>query len=439
MSKGGPIRVHKLGGSVLTDATAIRQAAAAAAATQLQSAIVVVSACAGVTDRLLSIGRRAAAGNVKEALDDAESLFAWHLEQARQLLPHAEAEEFGQALEQLQKQAVRLCQAIGALQELTARTQDALVAFGELLASQLVAKVLQAVASVPVQLVDAREYVITDATFGRARPDVAQLQARCRQLVEYLADGAVVTQGFIGATPEGATTTLGRGGSDYSAALFAAALQAEELTVWKDVAGVYTADPDEIPEAELVPELSAAEMRELAFSGAKVLHPDALEPAIASGISVRIRSVQAAGLSGTVIRGCRDGDPMPVAMAWKMPCWLYAVPAGQQSSLQEPTVLVAAFSRSGGLVVTEAAVEDGRYGWQLLGGPQAMLSLIGPAPEQWTAAMLERLRRSGLPSRAWLADSALALRVFVPCEAWREAARALHCELLRWRHSVSLQ
>ncbi|MCS7177421.1 MAG: aspartate kinase [Candidatus Kapabacteria bacterium] len=434
-----PVHVHKLGGSVLTDATAIRQAAAAVAATQLQSAIVVVSACAGVTDRLLSIGQRAAVGDVEEALDDAESLFAWHLEQAQQLLPYVEAEKFRQALERLQGQAVRLCQAIGALQELTARTQDALVAFGELLASQLVAKVLQTVASVPVRLVDAREYLITDAAFGQARPDVLQLQARCQQLIEYLADGAIVTQGFIGATPEGATTTLGRGGSDYSAALFAAALQAEELTVWKDVAGVYTADPDEIPEAELVPELSAAEMRELAFSGAKVLHPDALEPAIASGISVRVRSVLATELPGTVIRRCRHGDPMPVAMAWKMPCWLYAITAEQRSSLQDSAVLVAALSRSGGLVVTEAVVEDGRYGWQLLGGPQAMLSLIGPAPERWAAAMLEQLRQSGLPYRAWLADSALALRVFVPHEAWREAARTLHCELLRWQHSVGQQ
>lgn len=431
------IWVHKLGGSVLPDAAGVRRAVEAVVATGAEAAVVVVSACAGVTDRLLALGQRAAAGDFEGAQEQLEELFEWHRAQLWELSGGRVPEECAAAYEELCAQARRLCRGIAYLRELTARSRDALLAFGELLSSWLVYVALRSAASAPVSLLDARMYVQTDASFGRARPDLVRMRQRLSEggIPEVLRSGAVlVTQGFIGATAEGITTTLGRGGSDLSAALFAVALGAEEVRIWKNVAGVYTADPHQFPEAERVPELSAAAMQELALAGAKVLHPDAVAPAIAQGIAVRICGVSDPQGAGTLIRLHAPAVPRPVAMAWRRPCWVYRRAAAGEGDLPPTDFLLAFFSRSGGLLVTEARWEEAAAGgWREWETPQALLSLVGAAPESWAAAVLEELRRAGVPHTVLWGDSPWAVRVLVSEELWRDAAACLHRMVLQLR------
>ncbi|MCS6965724.1 MAG: aspartate kinase [Candidatus Kapabacteria bacterium] len=434
------LRVHKLGGSILSDAAAIRQAVGALSAVQQRSAVVVVSACAGVTDRLYAIGQQAATGNAVEARRELQELLEWHCVQVRQLLPPEAALQTEAALRELAVQADQLCQGVAYLCELTPRTSDALLAFGELFASRIVADALRTVLPVPVLLADARHYLVTDATFGRARPQLEELCQRvCCELVEHLrGDAVVVTQGFIGATPEGITTTLGRGGSDLSAALFAVAVGAEEVVIWKNVPGVFTADPAYVADAELVAEISAVEMRELALAGARVLHSEAIEPAVASGIRVRVRSVTEPSALGTLILARREAAPVPLALAWRQQCWVYHCPLSVFGSvIGHPSVLLAAVSRSGGILVAESPVtsvgEEETLSWERWPAPQALISVVGKSPEQWAVSMLERLMHAGISCRACFVESPWALRVLVPQELWGDTVSCIHQELLRWR------
>ncbi len=431
------IRVHKLGGSVLTDAAGIQQALQAVITVQAESALIVVSACSGVTDTLQGIAHRAAAGDAEGAQQALEELLARHTEYAHQLLPTSAWEEAERALQNLAAQAIQLCRGIVYLRELTPRTQDALLAFGELFASQLIADALRSLLSVPVLLADARRWVVTDATFGHARPQWEAVQQRVQtsELLRQLRHGAVVvTQGFIGATSEGVTTTLGRGGSDFSAALLAAAVGADELVIWKNVPGIFTADPRIVSEAQLVPVISAAEMRELALSGAKVLHPDTIEPAVAHGIGVRIRGVIQPEVDGTRIVAQRRSVAEPLALAWCMPCRVCRCPSVEALQQWQSSVFLGTFSRGGAFIVVPDSLDSIPEGCQAWGEPRVLLSVIGSAPERWALPMVERLLRAYLPcSGMWLGDSPYALRFLVPQEVWHAAVQELHAELLRYR------
>ncbi len=430
------VSVHKLGGSILADAASVQRTVQALHGVAAPPALLVVSACFGVTDRLLAIGERAATGDGQGAQEQLQELLAWHSEQARTLLPPESAERVIVSLREHVSEAVRLCYGIAYLREFTPRTRDALLGVGELLASRLVAEVLRRTVDAPVLWVDAREYMVTDATFGCARPQLPELRRRVeeRGIAAAARSGAfIVTQGFIGATPEGIPTTLGRGGSDLSAALFAVALGAEEVCIWKDVSGVFTADPDVVPDAELVSELSAAEMRALSLAGATVLHPDSVEPAIAHGITVRVRGVQTPTEPGTLIRAHRNSIPAPVAMAWQQPCWVYHVPEPVPLG-ETATVALALLSTAGELVVTRTPAEDaGRLGWVSWESPHVLVSVIGPEPAYWAVPMLAQLREAGHLPVAWCLEPPWALRVLVPHSNWAEAVRCLHRELLRWR------
>ncbi|MGZ6970114.1 MAG: aspartate kinase, partial [Thermoanaerobaculia bacterium] len=188
------------------------------------------------------------------------------------------------------------------------RTSDALLAVGELMSSRLVAAALRA-RGTDAAWIDPREILATDATHGAAQPDERETARRvaARVVPELKAGRVVVTGGFVGAAPDGSTTTLGRGGSDYSAALFGAALYdagraVDRIEIWTDVDGILTADPRVVPAARLVPEVSAAEAAELAFFGAKVLHPAAIRPAVARGIPVAVRNTFRPEGAGTIVR-----------------------------------------------------------------------------------------------------------------------------------------
>jgi aspartate kinase len=212
---------------------------------------------------------------------------------------------------------IGLVHALAVLREVSPRSLDAVLAAGEIVSSRIVAAAL-ADHDIPATWVDARSVLVTDAEHTGAVPDMdatrRRLQDRARRHVD--AGQVVVIGGFIGATRNGVTTTLGRGGSDYSAAIFGAALDADEIQIWTDVDGMLTADPRLVPDARLVPRLSFAEASELAYFGAKVLHPSTILPAVTRNIPVRILNARRPERAGTVITAdaaSADGELAAIA------------------------------------------------------------------------------------------------------------------------------
>jgi aspartate kinase len=196
-----------------------------------------------------------------------------------------------------------MARAVAVLRSVPAAGRDHFLAHGELIAEAIVAKAL-ATKSLPAVGVDSREIVVTDDRFGRAQPDLEETERRARARIAPICErGAIpVAAGYIGANHAGATTTLGRGGSDYTAALLGAALEAEAVEVWTDVDGMMTADPRIVPAARPIETISFEEASELAYFGARVLHPLTLAPAIEKGIPVRVKNSRRPDFPGTEIR-----------------------------------------------------------------------------------------------------------------------------------------
>jgi aspartate kinase len=215
---------------------------------------------------------------------------------------------------------------VALLRELTPRTADAIAAHGEFLSTRIFADWLRA-QGVEASWIDARRVLRTDATFGEAQPlgqRIAELAAE--HLAPLLGPGrVVVTQGYVGATEDGLTTTLGRGGSDYSAALFGAALGASEVQIWTDVEGILTCDPRVVPNALPVPELAFDEAAELAAFGAKVLHPSTLQPAVEAGVPVTVRHTRRPEGRFTTITGQVSSGRPVTALAGRGPITVLTV------------------------------------------------------------------------------------------------------------------
>jgi aspartate kinase len=282
--------VLKFGGTSVEDEAALRRVLAIVGS-QDGAAVVVVSALGGVTDQLLAAAEHAVAGRLAQAEEMARSLQQRHGQLAEELLPGAAAAAFLDNLQCESESLCRLLQGIAVLGEFSPRISDRLVGTGEILSSRLLANALRHAGSDAVW-VDARECMVTDDAHGRAAPRRELTDLRLRQRVLPLLESGrlPVLGGFIAATAEGAPTTLGRGGSDYSAALVAAGLNARALEIWTDVDGIMTADPRLCPDARLIPSISFAEAAELAQAGAKVLHPATLLPATERNIPVYVRN-----------------------------------------------------------------------------------------------------------------------------------------------------
>jgi aspartate kinase len=299
--------IMKFGGTSVADAEAMRrvlnivrrQADASAAATP---PVVVVSAMSKVTDRLIETGRRAAEGDADGAAALLEELLERHLGVASGLVDGDRIDALASQLKKEFASQIDAVRALAARREVSPRDHDALVALGELASSQIVASAFAA-DGIPSAWVDAREVLVTDDEHTAAVPDMGATLERTRRLVgSRQASGEVaVLGGFIGATGSGVTTTLGRGGSDYSAAIFGACLDVDEIQIWTDVDGMLTADPRVVPSPCLVPQLSFAEASELAYFGAKVLHPSTILPAVAKNIPVRILNSRRPEVAGTMI------------------------------------------------------------------------------------------------------------------------------------------
>ncbi|HVE32941.1 MAG TPA: lysine-sensitive aspartokinase 3 [Gemmatimonadaceae bacterium] len=296
--------VLKFGGTSVGDAEAIARTGRIVSTRVDQGAVVVVSALAGVTNTLIALAEQSAKGHLIGALGTVESLRARHMEQATRLLGEGErATETIAELSAMADELAHLAEALATLGDLTPRSLDAISSFGEKMSSLLCVAAFQQ-QGVPAVHVDACTVMITDATFTRAEPQPDAIAESCRQSVLPLVrEGKVpVLGGFIGSSQgTGITTTLGRGGSDYSASLFGAAMGADAIEIWTDVDGILTADPRVVPESKVLEQIAFDEAAELASFGAKVLHPNTIAPAVRLGIPVFVLNSRRPDGKGTKI------------------------------------------------------------------------------------------------------------------------------------------
>ncbi|MFN2597730.1 MAG: lysine-sensitive aspartokinase 3 [Pyrinomonadaceae bacterium] len=305
--------VMKFGGTSVEDAPALARAAEIVGARKFQRPVVVVSAMSRVTDALLAAFHKSEEGGVAAALSSLEPHFARHLDAAQSLVSADEVEGFAATVARSREEIAALLGEVSTRPRPLPALQDEIVSFGERLSSTLFSAILRA-QGLDSRTVDARRCVVTDGEHTCAAPLPDETDARTRAELEPLVARNVipVLGGFIGSTTTGATTTLGRGGSDYSAALVGAALGAAEIQIWTDVTGVLTADPRVVKSARTVPRMSYAEAAELAYFGAKVLHPKTILPAVVREIPVRICNSRQPEADDTVIYFDTEMSPRTV-------------------------------------------------------------------------------------------------------------------------------
>src|SRR3954465_4360636 len=312
----GPI-VMKFGGTSVADVEAITRVVAIIRAARESSGlppVVIVSAMSGVTDRLLELAASAERRRDAHVLNGVADLSRRHFDAIERLLPADIANdllvEIGAQLDDLRS----LLKATAILRAASPGAHDAIVCTGELINSRIIAAALQH-NGIPSAWVDARRAIVTDAAHTSAlpKPDETR-EAVGREIPPKVAEGLVpVVGGFVGATSQGVTTTLGRGGSDYSAAIIGAALDSREIQIWTDVDGMLTADPRVVGSPRVVPFLSFGEASELAYFGAKVLHPSTILPAVDKDIPVRILNSRRAAGPGTTITAAPPTVDRPLA------------------------------------------------------------------------------------------------------------------------------
>ena len=309
--------VLKFGGTSVADAERVGRAAAIVEA-QPQPRVAVVSAASGVTNLLLEAARAAAEGEATKAEKAVDAIRAKHAAVAAGIADEAERLGAQAALDQLHADLDAALLEVYAAGEVVGRLSDRVVATGEKAMSVMLAATLRS-RGTPAAHAFADRVVATDDRFGNARPDRARTREQAAAVVRPLLDSGltVVITGFIGGAPDGSTTTLGRGGSDYSATLVGAALDATEVQIWTDVPGVLTADPRQVPDARVVPQVSYDEAQELAHFGAKVLHPRTIRPAVTLGIPVRILSTFAPDEPGTLVTRESSGEQVKAVSVLK--------------------------------------------------------------------------------------------------------------------------
>ena len=291
--------VMKFGGTSVESAEAILRVAEIVRSRLHQRPVVVVSAMGKTTNKLLDIANRAAAGDLEPALQQLRELRAFHLRASAGLFMVNRVNEPFDRL-------VELVKGLAVMGELTPRATDAVCSYGERLSCMIVAALFHKKGQLPAGDLDAREFIITDGRHTQASPLFAETNARLLAKIP-LCVGVPVLGGFIGSTVDGVTTTLGRGGSDYTASIVGAGIGAEEIQIWTDVDGMLTADPTIFPGSYRVETCSFAEAAELAYFGAKVLHPATVLPAIEKNIPVRILNSRRPEVEGTLI----VSDPPP--------------------------------------------------------------------------------------------------------------------------------
>ncbi len=309
-----PLRIMKFGGTSVGDPSAIQKVVDIIRGAAREShLVVVVSAMSGVTNELIEAATQAQAGHRQSVEMILNQLRRRHDAAASALIHSVPPRtQVNRHMEQIFREGERLCQGTALLGELTLRARDSISSLGERLSAPLIAAALTE-CGVASEAIEATELVQTDSCHGCADPHMDVTRERCEaRLRPLLQKGVVpVVTGFIGATAEGVLTTLGRGGSDYSATILGAALDADEVIIWTDVDGLMTADPRLVPDASTIAEISYREAEEMAHLGAKVLHPKTLRPVTQSGIPLWIRNTFAPDLPGTKITPAGPSKALP--------------------------------------------------------------------------------------------------------------------------------
>jgi bifunctional aspartokinase / homoserine dehydrogenase 1 len=284
--------VMKFGGTSVGSADALRQTAQIIkdAHDKYPRLVVITSAMSGVTDLLLKSAMLAAQGQIDSLPEVESTLREKHFSAADALLTNENlCKETKAKIDFLIQSLVNLCRAIAVLGEASPRAMDAVASLGERMSVPLLAAVVQD-AGRKVRAIESTEFIVTNAHYQNAHPDFKATAEKTRAALIPLMDAGIIpiTTGFIGATPDGIITTLGRGGSDYTAGIIGSVLPADEVWIWTDVDGVMTTDPRIAPQAQTLSEISYGEIAELAYYGAKVLHPKTIRPIVEAGIGLRI-------------------------------------------------------------------------------------------------------------------------------------------------------
>jgi len=312
--RAATLEIYKFGGASLADAAAVRQALDIIASARPTRVVAVVSALAGVTDALIALAEAAQLGDPRDVDGDLSALHRRHREVAAAIVPNQRAQRVVlQSVASDFAELRTLLHGVASLRELTLRTKDFIVARGEQLSARIVVAGLVA-RGVRATYVEAAELIATDGVFGGAFPDLPTTDRAIRNRLRPLLRQRVVpvVPGFVGGAPDGAVVTLGRGGSDLTATVLGRSLGARRITLWKDVPGLMTTDPRLVPTARIVPQLNVREAAELAYYGAKVLHPRALIPLARVRVPVFVRPFADPTAAGTEISTRRTLRRYPV-------------------------------------------------------------------------------------------------------------------------------
>lgn len=312
------IIVSKFGGTSMGDAECMKRSAKVAY--DQGAKVVVVSATSGTTNDLIELARTAEKSSWENASLILNKIKTKHLKIAADL---DMSQEKTAPIVQLCEEVESMSRGVHLLKDCSLKALDSIQSIGERLSSVLFTEAMNIVlrkenVDTKARWLDVRDVLITDNQFSKARPQTELIKAKCKEQLSYLRHSDIIlcTQGFIGKTQDGMTTTLGRGGSDYSAAILAEGLEADILEIWTDVAGIATTDPRICKEARAIPEISFKEASELATFGAKILHPATLLPAIRAHIPVFVGSSFNPELGGTWVK--KDVEDMPLVRAMAM-------------------------------------------------------------------------------------------------------------------------
>lgn len=293
------MKVLKFGGSSVANADNIKKVVAIINQPKYKESVVIVSAFSGVTDQLIQIGKDASEGN-EGYKDNLYLLEKKHIDIAKNLLPVTSQSSCLSNIKQQFNELEDICEGIFRLGELSDRTQDLISSFGELLSSKIIHFYFESI-HVPTQWIDSREVIKTNSQFGFAAVDFALTNELITFKVSLSTPSLFIVPGYISSDFNNHTTTLGRGGSDYTSSIFAAALHAEDLEIWSDVPGLMTADPRWVPNARTIRHTSYREAMELSHFGAKVIYPPTIQPAMQKNIRIHIKNTFAPDEPGTLI------------------------------------------------------------------------------------------------------------------------------------------
>jgi len=298
--------VMKFGGTSVQDSSWIDKALNIAE-TQLDKAPVLVSSAMGkTTDRILELIKLAESGNTDDLVPPFEALKNIHFQTAYSFLSTENLKNCEKRLNTLFNEFLSLLKGLSLLRECSLRSRDALLSFGERLSTTIITyRALER--KISATLIDARDFMTTDEDFTNATPLMKDTESKIISQIHPEPGKLIVTQGFIGSSVNGVTTTLGRGGSDYSAAIIGAALSAEEIQIWTDVNGIMSSDPRHIKGVKTISSISYKEAGELAYFGAKVVHPATIQPAVGKSIPVLVKNTGEPENPGTTIEQSLSG------------------------------------------------------------------------------------------------------------------------------------